>query len=310
MSPEQPSEVLLPAAEESEILRILVALDATEDSLASLDPATRLAAKLRAELEGLFVEDINLLRMADLPCTRVVSVATTSGHGLDLPSMERELRRQARVARDMLAMNAERFSVRWSFRTARGAMAGEILAAAADADIVIVGKSDRAYPQRLKLGSTARILSAQSPCAVLIAHHRFIAAEYSPPGAILVAYDDTATSDRALRLAARIAVSERHPITVLIPESKRAAPRLQSTAEALLTAFGLQPRIRFVSRRDSARLAKIVHAEHGELFVLGCESPLLRGKPTDNVVESLEIPVLLIRPTEPEPLPDQTTSSA
>lgn len=310
MSPEQPSEVLLPAAEEPEILRILVALDATEDSLASLDPATRLAAKLRAELEGLFVEDINLLRMADLPCTRVVSVATTSGHGLDLPSMERELRRQARVARDMLAMNAERFSVRWSFRTARGAIAGEILAAATDADIVIVGKSDRAYPQRLKLGSTARILSAQSPCAVLIAHHRFIAAEYSPPGAILVAYDDTATSDRALRLAARIALSERHPITVLIPESKRAAPRLQSTAEALLTAFGLQPRIRFVSRRDSARLAKIVHAEHGELFVLGCESPLLRGKPTDNVVESLEIPVLLIRPTEPEPLPDQTTSSA
>ena len=310
MSPEQPSEVLLPAAEEPEILRILVALDATEDSLASLDLATRLAAKLRAELEGLFVEDINLLRMADLPCTRVVSVATASGHGLDLPSMERELRRQARVARDMLAMNAERFSVRWSFRTARGAMASEILAAAAEADIVIVGKSDRAYPQRLKLGSTARMLSAQSPCAVLIAHHRFIAAEYSPPGAILVAYDDTATSDRALRLAARIAVSERHPITVLIPESKRAAPRLQSTAEALLTAFGLQPRIRFVSRRDSARLAKIVHAEHGELFVLGCESPLLRGKPTDNVVESLEIPVLLIRPTEPEPLPDQTTSSA
>ena len=310
MSPEQPSEVLLPAAEEPEILRILVALDATEDSLASLDLATRLAAKLRAELEGLFVEDINLLRMADLPCTRVVSVATTSHHGLNLPSMERELRRQARVARDMLAMNAERFSVRWSFRTARGAMASEILAAAAEADIVIVGKSDRAYPQRLKLGSTARMLSAQSPCAVLIAHHRFIAAEYSPPGAILVAYDDTATSDRALRLAARIAVSERHPITVFIPESKRAAPRLQSTAEALLTAFGLQPRIRFVSRRDSARLAEIVHAEHGELFVLGCESPLLRGKPTDNVVESLEIPVLLIRPTEPEPLPDQTTSSA
>jgi nucleotide-binding universal stress UspA family protein len=306
MSPEQAPEALLPEAQDPEIFRILVALDATEDSLASLDMATRLAAKLRAELEGLFVEDINLLRMASLSCTRVVSVTTTSGRGLDLPSMERELRRQGRVARDMLAMNAERFSVRWSFRTARGAMASEILAAAADADIVIISKSDRAYPQRLKLGSTARMLSAQSPSAVLIAHHRFIAAEYSPPGAILAAYDDTATSDRALRLAARIAMSERHPITVLILESKRAAPRLQITAEAILAAFGLQPRIRFVSRRDCVRLAKIVHAEHGELFVLGCESPLLRGKSTDNVVENLEIPVLLIRPTEPESQPDQT----
>jgi len=62
----------LPEPQDPGFLRILVALDATEDSLTSLDLATRLAAKLRAELEGLFVEDINLLRMADLPCTRVV----------------------------------------------------------------------------------------------------------------------------------------------------------------------------------------------------------------------------------------------
>ena len=286
----------------------MVALDATEDSLTSLDLATRLAAKLRAEIEGLFVEDINLLRMADLPCTRVVSVATTSGQGLDLSSMERELRRQARVARDMLAMNAERFSVRWSFRTARGAVANEILAAASEADIVIVGKSDRAYPQRVKLGETARTLSARSPSAVLIAHHRFVAAAYSPPGAILVAYDDTPTGDRALRLAARLAVSERHPITVLIPDSKRTAPRLEEEADALLAAFGLQPRFRRLGRREAARLATVVHAEHGELFVLGCESPLLRGKSTDNVVEGLEIPVLLIRPGVGEPDTDQTAT--
>lgn len=308
MTPGQTRATGPPEPQEPEVYRVLVALDATEDSLTSLDLATRLAAKLRAEIEGLFVEDINLLRMADLPCTRVVSVATTSGQGLDLSSMERELRRQARVARDMLAMNAERFSVRWSFRTARGAMASEILAAASEADIVIVGKSDRAYPQRVKLGETARTLSARSPSAVLIAHHRFVAAAYSPPGAILVAYDDTPTGDRALRLAARLALSERHPITVLIPDSKRTAPRLEEEADALLAAFGLQPRFRRLGRREAARLATVVHAEHGELFVLGCESPLLRGKSTDNVVEGLEIPVLLIRPGVGEPDTDQTAT--
>ena len=79
-----------------EVYRVLIALDATEDSLASLDLATRMAAKLRAELEGLFIEDINLLRLAELPCTRIVSVATTSSEGMSLPSMERELRRQPR----------------------------------------------------------------------------------------------------------------------------------------------------------------------------------------------------------------------
>lgn len=311
MTPDQPleTEATVPA-DDAGVYRILVALDATEDSLTSLDLATRLAAKLRAEIEGLFVEDINLLRIADLPCTRVVGVATTSGQGIDLPSMERELRRQARVARDMLAMNAERFAVRWSFRTARGSMAGEVLQAAHDADIVIVGKSDRAYPQRMKLGATARTLSAQSPSAVLITHHRFIAAEYSPPGAILVAYDDTETGGRALRLAARIALSERHPITVLIPDSKKLAPRLEEMAEAALVPLGLQPRFRRIARRDASQLPAIVHAEHGELFVMGCESPLLRGKATDAVVERLEIPVLLIRPPFIEPeTTDQPASS-
>ena len=135
-------------------------------------------------------------------------------------------------------------------------MASEILAAASEADIVIVGKSDRAYPQRVKLGETARTLSARSPSAVLIAHYRFVAAAYSPPGAILVAYDDTPTGDRALRLAARLALSERHPITVLIPDSKRTAPRLEEEADALLAAFGLQPRFRRLGRREAARLRR------------------------------------------------------
>ena len=184
-------------------------------------------------------------------------------------------------------------------------MAGEVLAAASEADIVIVGKSDRAYPQRTKLGSAARTLSARSPSAVLIAHHSFVAAEYSPPGAILAAYDDTPTGDHALRLAARIALSERRPVTVLLPASRRTAPRLEEAATALLATFGLRPRFHRIGQREAARLAAIAHAEHGELFVLGCESPLLRGRSTDVVVGDLEIPALLIRPGAGGPETDQ-----
>ena len=297
MTPEPEQLIAQDELQVPEVYRILVALDATEDSLASLDLAIRMAAKLRAELEGLFIEDINLLRMAELPCTRVVSVAATSGEGMRLPSMERELRRRARVARDSLAMNAERYAVRWSFRTARGDMAKEVLLAAAEADIVVVGKSDHAYPQRLKLGATARTLSAHSPSAVLITNHHFLTADYSPPGAILVAYDDTDTGDRGLKLAARLALSERHPFTVLIPESKRAGQSLKNSAEALTAALGLQPRIRMVNRNEWSRLSEFVHAEHSELFILGCQNPLLRSKTTDKIVEKLEIPVLLIRPS-------------
>ena len=180
-------------------------------------------------------------------------------------------------------------------------MANEILAAAPDADILIVSKFDRAYPQRVKLGATARIVSTQASGAVLIAHHGFVAAEYTPPGAILVAYDDTITGGRALGLAARIALSENHPITVLIPDSKRTAPILQDAVETFLARHHLQARVRRIGRREAGRLAAVVHAEHGEMFVIGCESPLLRGKPADTLVEDIEIPVLLIRPTATHP---------
>ena len=47
--------------------RILVAVDASPHSLAALDAALRLAADLEAEIIGLFVEDINLLRLAGMP---------------------------------------------------------------------------------------------------------------------------------------------------------------------------------------------------------------------------------------------------
>ena len=52
--------------------RILVALDESEDHQRVLQSAAEVAARLKAELRGLFVEDVNLLRLAELPCAREV----------------------------------------------------------------------------------------------------------------------------------------------------------------------------------------------------------------------------------------------
>jgi nucleotide-binding universal stress UspA family protein len=52
--------------------RILVALDASPASLAALDFATELAERHQAELLGIYVEDINLLRSAEIPFTREI----------------------------------------------------------------------------------------------------------------------------------------------------------------------------------------------------------------------------------------------
>ncbi|HSL81665.1 MAG TPA: universal stress protein, partial [Thermoanaerobaculia bacterium] len=58
-----------PAAEpgrDRTIRRILVALDASADSAAALEAATALAALFGAELQGLYVEDLNFVRLPEL----------------------------------------------------------------------------------------------------------------------------------------------------------------------------------------------------------------------------------------------------
>ena len=70
------------------IRRILVALDASTHSLAALETAAGLAARLEAELVGLFVEDINLLRAAELPFARETSFYSSSLRPLERGELE------------------------------------------------------------------------------------------------------------------------------------------------------------------------------------------------------------------------------
>ena len=76
-------------ARELVIRRILVALDASRHSLAALEAAAELAARLKAELVGLFVEDIDLLRLAGLPFAREIRYPSAIIQQLDSPGWNR-----------------------------------------------------------------------------------------------------------------------------------------------------------------------------------------------------------------------------
>lgn len=83
--------------QESEFVvrRILVALDVSQHSLAALEAAVKLAARMQAELLGLFVEDLNLLRVAGLRSARQIRYPSATAEPLDLAAMERDLRVRA-----------------------------------------------------------------------------------------------------------------------------------------------------------------------------------------------------------------------
>jgi hypothetical protein len=112
--------------------RIVVALDARtrpED----LQAAAALAGGVGAELLGLFIEDLDLLRFAALPIAHEIGHASAVRRKLDLESLERALRAHAGEVARALERTARSVAVPWSFRVARGVAAGELLGAAMQA---------------------------------------------------------------------------------------------------------------------------------------------------------------------------------
>ena len=113
--------------------RIVVALGAGTPAR-ELDAAAALAGRTGAELLGLFIEDLDLIRFAALPFAHEIGAASAARRELDVESVERALRAMAAEAERMLAGAAGRSSVPWSFRVARGMLVDVLLAAAVDGE--------------------------------------------------------------------------------------------------------------------------------------------------------------------------------
>jgi len=117
--------------------RLVVALGASRESLAALGTWFDLAARLRAEMAGLFVEDADLARMAALPFTRVVGFGSVA-RDFDPPTWERLLRGLEEEARRSLDELARRRALPCSFRAVRGAAATALLENVGRGDLVVL----------------------------------------------------------------------------------------------------------------------------------------------------------------------------
>ena len=276
---------------EPAIRRILVALDASPHSLAALEAAAELAAGLKAELLGLFVEDINLLRLAELPFAREMGVFSTTRRQLDILEVERELRAQASRARRALAIAAGRAQVPWSFRVARGVIAAELLAAASEADLVILGKVGWSLTGRRHMGSTARAVLSQATCLTLILQE---GVRLSLP--ILVVYDGSTIAQKALSAAIRLVRGKNGYLTVLIlADGPDAARELQTNVAKWLRERGLEARYRWLIGADVRHLPRIVDAEGCGMLVLPGQHSRVQSQGLLVWLDEVTCPVLLVR---------------
>lgn len=273
----------------SSIRRILVALDASADSLAGLEAAAQLAAEREAEIAGLFVEETDLLRVGRLPGTREIPLFAEEPRALEAGDLERQLRGQARTARDALRSVAERLEVRWSFRTARGEVAAELAEAGAGADLLAVGATGRSLAR--PPGSTVRALLERAGPPVLVLR------QGARLGRVIhVLHDGTDAAWEAVRTAAELGRREGGRLDVLLAvQDADEARELRERTERQLRQSGLPTRYRHLPRDDVGRLCSALREGPG---VLVAPAPRFRGRAGSlgRLLRAAGRPVVLVGP--------------
>ncbi len=263
--------------------RILVALDSAPQSSRSLESGAELAARLEAELFGLFVEDADLLRAAAVPLTRHVNLLTGVADVLDSVATEAQLARTAEAARARLEAVATKRRVRWSFTTVRGAMHAELETATGEADLLVIRGATALRDRDLSL-------RAQRAGAVLVI----------PPGTQLshpvsVCIDDSPGAVDALQLGATLAAGGDADMEILISaDDEGICGELEQGVRRELQGSSVKFSFRRISPAGVRGLVPLLRRRKQGCLVI-CSASLPADLDARALAADLQLPVLMIR---------------
>jgi nucleotide-binding universal stress UspA family protein len=270
------------------IRRILVPLDASLHARTALEAAVEIAAELNAELLGLFVEDINLLRAAEFPFAREVSGLSCTLRPLELRQLEAQLRAQAAELHGALAAVAERKEIPYSFRVIRGSVGSELVKAMAEADLTIMGRLGRSLTGRL--GSTVRMIISQGRGLTLILQHghRLIVP-------IMVVYDGSPSSRKALSASINLGrVTDGHLLIFVLAETRESAQELTEQVSRSLEPRGIVPDFHVLVNQPLSRLIHLVQGHGNGPLVLPAGKGMLSPENILTLVDRIQNPVLVV----------------
>jgi hypothetical protein len=147
--------------------KVLLAADAGSFSVTTVNLAVAMAASTNALLQGLFIEDEDLLQVTGLPCTREITLTTATERPLSTERLQRSLQLVARQFEQTLQREAQALQVVWSCKTVRGRVRDIGSIPRSEAAYTIFAHrpvSNRLQPGRIAAVRKILILGNDSPC--------------------------------------------------------------------------------------------------------------------------------------------------
>lgn len=273
------------------IKRILVALDASEANHSALQVATTLASQLQAELQALFVEDINLLHLAELPFAREMMFGSRNSRRLSLAEMERQIQEQATRLRRLVETTAQQSQIKVDFKILRGQISSQLCLAAQQMDLLILGKSSQLLRPSLKLGSVAQEVLAAVNCNVVVLQH---GATIERPVAVL--FDGTEASQRALQVAIQLAHGDHDQLKVIYPATSADTQQaLKQQVDGLTRTYGIDAGHIQLTSNSPAAVLQALEKYKGGVLIVEVSNDILNSDAITSLIQQSHIPVIVIR---------------
>lgn len=249
--------------------RIVITIDSGDLDAAELSRLLRLAQRLGAELEGVFVEDSDLLRLAGLSFLQELRPTSMRSERVNAGRMEQELRAMARRAERALAEQARHQGVTYRFRTWRGSVERELLNTM-QADVLAL----------MRLGTVMR----QPPPR----RRREV---------VTTVFDGSEEASRALATAADLAAdSDRIALQVLLPSGGGVdTGALRRQAAALLPDPPGEVTYDALNLTSLAELIDALRGGGSSALVLQRDNRLLRDAPLRDYLARIQCPLFLVR---------------
>lgn len=192
--------------------RILIALDAAAPRRDALDAVAALYRETALEIAGLFIEDANLERLATLPFAREIRLNGHVSEGLDPGLLRRQLNARAAEFEGLLHGAGRSLRRPVSFRVLQGDVLIALRQAAADTDLVVVGRSQARAGLRSWLGvDPAQLLDALTghphPVGLLFVHEPWASGR-----CVMVLDDGSESAGRAKEQAEAMATADGLPL--------------------------------------------------------------------------------------------------